>query len=168
MYQRDNRNLKALQPPSRMASGMRANTTHVIPKNGGLAVKNEGSANGTTSVYSTQREANDLGFAARCSLELDDASELRLDKIMRIPIQTGPRHCPRKGRSDQSKRRTVAISFAVVDGPLQRLPVPRSSEYPALRRDHWAVGRPSVRKFCLPSNRCGQPAGESSHVSCRP
>ena len=25
-----------------------------------------------------------LGFAARCSLELDDASELRLDKIMRI------------------------------------------------------------------------------------
>jgi len=22
---------------------------------------------------------------------------------------------------------------------------PRSSEYPALRRDHWAVGRPSVR-----------------------
>jgi hypothetical protein len=26
----------------------------------------------------------DLGFAARCALEVDDASELRLDKIMRI------------------------------------------------------------------------------------
>ena len=50
----------------------------------------------------------------------------------------------------------------------QRLPAPRSSKYPALRRDHWAVGRPSVRKACLPSKRCGQPAGESSHFSCRP
>jgi hypothetical protein len=27
----------------------------------------------------------------------------------------------------------------------QRLPVPRSSEYPAFRRDHWAMGRPSIR-----------------------
>ena len=27
------------------------------------------------------------------------------------------------------------------------------------------VGRPSVRKFCLPENRCGQPVGESSHFS---
>jgi hypothetical protein len=25
-------------------------------------------------------------------------------------------------------------------------------------------GRPSIRKFCLPSNRCGQPVGESSHI----
>ena len=25
-----------------------------------------------------------LGFVARCALEVDDASELRLDKIMRI------------------------------------------------------------------------------------
>jgi len=56
----------------------------------------------------------------------------------------------------------------VLVGAVQRLPVPRLSEYPAFRRDHWAVGRPSVRKFCLPSNRCGQPVGESSHVSCRP
>jgi hypothetical protein len=53
-------------------------------------------------------------------------------------------------------------------GPsVQRLPVPKSSEYPDFRRDHWAVGRPSVRVTCLPFNRCGQPVGESSHVSCR-
>src|SRR5260370_27661693 len=45
---------------------------------------------------------------------------------------------------------------------------PRSSECPAFRRDHWAVGRPSVRKFCLPLDRSGQPAGELSHSSCRP
>lgn len=55
-----------------------------------------------------------------------------------------------------------------VDRLIQRLPVPRSSEYPALTRDHWAVGRPSVRKFCLPAKLWGQPAGESSHFSCRP
>ncbi len=45
----------------------------------------------------------------------------------------------------------------VLVGGVQRLPVPRSSEYPAFRRDHWAVGRPSVRIACLPLNRCGQP-----------
>ena len=28
--------------------------------------------------------------------------------------------------------------------------------------------RPSIRKFCLPSNRCGQPVGEFSHISWRP
>ena len=28
---------------------------------------------------------------------------------------------------------------------VQRPPVPRSSEYPAFRRDHWGMGRPSVR-----------------------
>lgn len=27
-------------------------------------------------------------------------------------------------------------------GAVQRLPLPRSSEYPAFRRDHWAMGRP--------------------------
>jgi len=36
---------------------MRAKTTHVIPQNGGWAVKKEDSANRTTSVYPTQREA---------------------------------------------------------------------------------------------------------------
>jgi len=56
----------------------------------------------------------------------------------------------------------------VLVGAVQRLPVPRSSECPAFRRDHWAVGRPSVRIWSLPFNRCGQPAGESSHISCRP
>src|ERR1700730_7332561 len=47
--------------------------------------------------------------------------------------------------------------------------VPRSSERPAASRDHWAVGRPSVRN-CAPvfAQCCGQPAGESSWVSCRP
>ena len=60
------------------------------------------------------------------------------------------------------------LSRQSVYDEVQRLPVARSSEYPAFRRDHWAVGRPSVRKFCLPANRWGQPVGESSHVSCRP
>jgi hypothetical protein len=59
-------------------------------------------------------------------------------------------------------------SVAVVDGPAHRLPVPSSSEYPAFRRDHWAVGRPSVRVTWLPSHRFGQAVGESSHVSWRP
>src|ERR1039457_5574557 len=65
---------------------------------------------------------------------------------------------------------TIELEARLPDnlGAVQRLPVPRSSEYPAFRRDHWAVGRPSVRVTCLPLNRCGQPVGESSHVSCRP
>ena len=36
---------------------MPAKTTHVIPKNGGWAVRKEGSANRRTSLYSTQKEA---------------------------------------------------------------------------------------------------------------
>jgi hypothetical protein len=44
--------------------------------------------------------------------------------------------------------------------------VARSSERPAWMRDHWAVGRPFVRRSTHPS--CGQSGGESSHVSCRP
>jgi hypothetical protein len=55
----------------------------------------------------------------------------------------------------------------VLVGALQRLPVPRSSEYPAFSRDHWAVGRPLVRSVSIMSP-CGQAVGESSHVSCRP
>ena len=45
-----------------------------------------------------------------------------------------------------------------------------SSERPACRRDHWAVGRSLVRKMSrvASASRCGQPAGESSQVSCRP
>jgi len=39
----------------------------------------------------------------------------------------------------------------------------RLSEHPAFRRDHWAVGRPSVRMASWPSNGCGQPAA-STHV----
>jgi hypothetical protein len=66
----------------------------------------------------------------------------------------------------------------VLVGTVQRLAVPRSSEYPAFRRD-WGMGRPPghidtggqsgapplvrVMEHC-----CGQPVGESSHVSCRP
>ena len=50
-----------------------------------------------------------------------------------------------------------------------RLPVPRSSEYPAFRRDHWAMGRPLVRSWLASASHCcGQPVGESSHASCRP
>lgn len=44
---------------------------------------------------------------------------------------------------------------------------PRSSEYPAFTRDHCARGRPSARSVSMLS-RCGQPTGDSSHVSCRP
>jgi hypothetical protein len=54
-----------------------------------------------------------------------------------------------------------------IGGRVQRVPVPRSSEYPALRRDHWEVGRPLVRRVSMISP-CGQPVGESSHFSCRP
>lgn len=36
---------------------MSAKTTHVIPRNGGWAVRKEGSANRSASVYSTQKEA---------------------------------------------------------------------------------------------------------------
>ena len=32
-----------------------------------------------------------------------------------------------------------------IAGVVQHLPVPSSSEYPAFRRAHWAMGRPSVR-----------------------
>src|SRR5260221_13827739 len=53
-------------------------------------------------------------------------------------------------------------------GSARRPAEPRSSERPAARRDHWVVGRPLMRT-CSPvvSHRYGQPAGESSHVSCR-
>src|ERR1022692_3444922 len=50
---------------------------------------------------------------------------------------------PRKARPD-----TMPVSM--VQERSQRLPEPRSSECPALRRDHCAMGRPSMRKFCLP------------------
>ena len=36
---------------------------------------------------------------------------------------------------------------AVVDGQAQRLPVPRSSEYPAFRRDHWAMTQSCMHFF---------------------
>jgi hypothetical protein len=39
-------------------------------------------------------------------------------------------------------REVMRISDTVVP---QRLAVPRSSEYPAFRRGHWTMGRPSVR-----------------------
>ena len=41
----------------------------------------------------------------------------------------------------------------------------KPSEYPAFRRGHCDVGRPSV---VMPSSICGQPAGESSCNCCRP
>jgi uncharacterized protein YbjT (DUF2867 family) len=45
----------------------------------------------------------------------------------------------------------------------------RSSGWPAARRGHWAVGRPSVRNWSpWTPNGWGQPEGESSQVSCRP
>ena len=78
---------------------------------------------------------------------------------------------PRGRARVRSKRRLRGddgpCSVAVMDGPVQRLPVPSSSEYPAFRRDHWAVGRPSVRVTWLPFHLFGQAVGESSHVSWR-
>jgi hypothetical protein len=71
-------------------------------------------------------------------------------------------------QSDPAIKAIFELRRAFSGPPVQRLPVPKSSEYPAFRRDHCAVGRPSVRVTCLPFNRCGQPVGESSHVSCRP
>jgi len=65
-------------------------------------------------------------------------------------------------------RRGLWRKIEDMGGAGQRLPVPRSSAYPACRRDHWAMGRPSVRYGCSPCARRGQPRGESSHVSCRP
>jgi hypothetical protein len=32
----------------------------------------------------------------------------------------------------------------------------------------WDVGRPSIRRRCLPFRRCGHPVGDSFHISCRP
>jgi hypothetical protein len=50
--------------------------------------------------------------------------------------------------------------------------VPRSSERPATRRGHCAIGRPSRRNCPLIGvplpNDCGQPSGESSQGSWRP
>jgi len=42
-------------------------------------------------------------------------------------------------------RRGVWRKFEEMADKVQRLPVPRSSEYPAFRRGHWTMGRPSVR-----------------------
>ena len=53
----------------------------------------------------------------------------------------------------------------------------RSSEYPACMRGHWAMGRPPGHSGSQVGEPllvrvivhcCGQPAGESSHFSCRP
>src|SRR5580700_5104805 len=51
----------------------------------------------------------------------------------------------------------------------QLLPGLRSSENPAFRRGHWAIGRPLVRSWLASASHCcGPPVGESSHASCRP
>jgi len=53
-----------------------------------------------------------------------------------------------RGRSSRrvfSHASCSAGPVAVVDGQGQCLPVPRSSDRPAFRRDHWAMGRPSIR-----------------------
>src|SRR5262245_49979097 len=74
-------------------------------------------------------------------------------------------HCFNADRQVNLSKEPIVVGGA--EGR-QRPPVPRSSECPAFRRDHWEVGRPSVRMRCLPSHHCGQPGGESSHVSFRP
>ena len=50
-----------------------------------------------------------------------------------------------EARSGNSFSADRAGKVEDVAGAVQRLPVPRSSEYPAFRRGHWAMGRPSVR-----------------------
>ena len=77
-------------------------------------------------------------------------------------------HAATPSRSRIRPRRGLWRKVEAMGGAVQRLPVPRSSAYPACRRDHWAMGRPSVRYGCAPFARRGQPVGESSHVSCRP
>ena len=73
----------------------------------------------------------------------------------------------RHGKSQSVFVAAFGHEVEVLVGAVQRLPVPRSSEYSTFRRDHWEVGRPLVRSVSIMSP-CGQPAGESSHVSCRP
>jgi protein-S-isoprenylcysteine O-methyltransferase Ste14 len=63
--------------------------------------------------------------------------------------------------------RTSSRAFSFAPYTFSRGVLPRSSENPALRRDHWALGRPSTRSVSMLSV-CGQPAGESSQVSCLP
>ena len=57
---------------------------------------------------------------------------------------------------------SLQFPIEVLVGAVQLLSVPRSSEYPAFRRDRWEVGRPLVRSVSIMS-ACGQPVGESSH-----
>jgi hypothetical protein len=61
----------------------------------------------------------------------------------------------------------VKLPGMMVGDRSQRPPVARSSEYPALRRGHWTMGRPLLRKMSI-IGCCGQPGGESSQVCCRP
>ena len=90
---------------------MSAKTTHVIPKNGGWAVKKEGSANRNASVYSTQKEAIE---AAREIVRRTSAGQVvihLLDGSMRTrDIHGLPKlqHAPRK-----SKLGSKAIERAV-------------------------------------------------------
>jgi hypothetical protein len=65
----------------------------------------------------------------------------------------------------QSDSASPAFGHEVSIGAVQCPFVASSSEYPAFRRDHWAVGRPSLRVKFLPLS---QPLGASSHASCRP
>src|SRR5579859_1199764 len=79
---------------------------------------------------------------------------------------------------DAALRVTTALALRVLahgwfDWPFGAVvPVPRSSERPAASRDHWAMGRPLMRKplgsLVFFPHRCGQPSGESSQTSCRP
>ena len=79
------------------------------------------------------------------------------------PRPSPPRHCESETAPHRGWQKIEELAGAV-----QRVPVPRLSEYPALRRGHWTMGRPSVRYECSSSGHRGQPVGESSHVSCRP
>jgi integrase/recombinase XerD len=54
-------------------------------------------------------------------------------------------HAAMPSRRRIRPRRGLWRKVEAMGGAVQRLPVPRSSEYPACRRDHWAMGRPSVR-----------------------
>lgn len=80
-------------------------------------------------------------------------------------------------RDDHARTRRNLVRLAdapgflpqAMPGSAQRVAVPRSSECPDSRRGHWAMGRPLLRNISpLTSLYSGQPAGESSHASCRP
>jgi hypothetical protein len=85
------------------------------------------------------------------------------------PVDRAWRSRQRQPRGNARRRPCSRASGGRTAGQRPVVCVPRSSERPESRRDHWAVGRPLVRNGLLPASHFrGHPAGESSHASWRP